>query len=267
MRPIVNPSRKGLLSLAAERASRISRHTDRDNGGRTWMGSIPYQAGFKRNDLTPRAVDRSTRPAFTHSAISSTWSNDRRQDGNRIERKKKKPGFGQPADADQWEIRKDDVPRHPLQATECLLDPCEDLLGRCAIQNIVSDVSDEGSRGKLGQGLQRPPQARLEDARQSTDGHSAPGAIRSAVPEGSQHLNLGAPCRPGRRYDGPKPPCQIARAECDNPGDFSCHNRLPHHLVGSWPQERTSRIFCDSCSMVKGFWMNPRQPRCSISSA
>jgi hypothetical protein len=58
-------------------------------------------------------------------------------------------------------------------------------------------------------------------------------------------------------------------------GDNSFHlkgatinkDSLPHQPVWSWPEERISRIFCDSCSMVKGFWMNPRQPRRMMSSA
>jgi hypothetical protein len=62
-----------------------------------------------------------------------------------------------PADSGKWQIRENDVPRYPLQATECLLDPCQDPLGRYAIQDVVPDVGNEGSGRTLGKRLQIPP--------------------------------------------------------------------------------------------------------------
>src|SRR5262249_9446912 len=120
-------------------------------------------------------------------------------------------------------------------------DPCQDLPGREPVQDVIADISDEGTSWHPGSRLQLRPQAALENARQSAKDQKAGSPVGSAMAESGQVLDSRAPRSTSRRDHRLKATSEIARTERNDTTDLIGHRQPSRAHAGTDPRHFSER--------------------------
>jgi hypothetical protein len=107
------------------------------------------------------------------------------------------------------------IRRQSLKPSTANFDPFQDPVVGHAVDDVVSDVGDHGSRRQLRLPEQLVPESALQDARQAPPEDAASGSVRAAVAGGREHLERTALPPFRQRHHRVKAAGQVAGPEED----------------------------------------------------